>query len=185
MTAVLIENRPLPNLNEIIDRHLNFLPNWDFIHLKPPVKNAHDYNKLLTNPNFWKQFKTEYVLIFQHDSGLLKEGIDEFINLDYDYYGAPWKDNAPWARKDRAAGNGGLSLRKVKPHIKVCTEKAYNYNMGNEDVYFSHNLPNVAPYEVCKKFSVETEYQLGTLGYHAIDKHLTKDQVDNILHFNN
>lgn len=179
MIACLIENRPLPNLKEIINRHLDFLPGWELIHLKPPIKNATDYNNLLTTVDFWKQFKTEYVLIFQHDSGLLKHGIEEFFG--YSYVGAPWLKTASWARKDRAGGNGGLSLRRVEDHINVCKKRPYKSNMGNEDIYFTHNLPNVAPYEVCKKFSVETEFQLDTLGYHAINKHLTKEQVNQIM----
>ena len=98
--------------------------------------------------------------------------------LQYDYVGAPWRVDAPWARPDRAGGNGGISIRDVKAHAELCNKKRYNASEGNEGVWFTHNLTNVAPYEVCKAFGVETEFTLDTCTYHAIDKHLTPDQCN-------
>ena len=66
----------------------------------------------------------------------------------------------------------GLSIRDVKAHKMLLSKRHWNSKEGNEDVFFSHHLKNVAPYEVCSKFSVETEFKLGTVGYHAIDKYL-------------
>ena len=170
MKAVFIDN--LHDPLKAHRKHMPFLDGWEFVHINPPfIKSAQDYNNFLTSLTLWKSFKCEWVLIIQHDSGILRKGIEEFLDLDHDYYGAPWGKNAPWARKDRAGGNGGISLRKVEPHIRLLEKKKYFPKDGNEDVFFTHNLPNVAPYEVCKRFSVETQFELGTFAYHAIDKY--------------
>jgi hypothetical protein len=54
----------------------------------------------------------------------------------------------------------------------------------NEDIYFAHgcNLLNlkIAPVEVANKFSVETQFHLGSMGFHAIDKWLTKEECKQI-----
>ena len=184
--AVIIDNiLSDQELEQVVDSHLKFLPDWACVSLRPQsIKSSMDYNYYLTSERFWKPFISfDRILIFQHDTGILKHGIDEF--LDWDYVGAPWKINAPWARKDRAGGNGGLSIRNPKKSLNLITKFPYHPKYGNEDVYFTHHLQKVgasiAPYDVCKKFSVETEYQLGTFGYHAIDKHLSPIQISNIL----
>lgn len=186
MIAVIVENRFNPS--EAIENHKKYLPGWEIKWVNDPcIKSANDYNNLLTSVKFWSEYQHyEKVLIFQSDSGLLREGVEEF--MEYDYVGAPWKKNAPWSRLDRAGGNGGLSLRCPKKALNLINRLPYDPRYGNEDVYFTHYLEKVggkvAPYEVCKKFSVETEYQLGTFGYHAIDKHLSPSQCDTILNQN-
>lgn len=183
--AVIVENRLNDkDLAAVVKRHKDFLSNdWCIIPLKANIQSPADYNTFITSVRFWEPL-TEFnrVLIFQHDSGLLRTGIEEF--MEYDYVGAPWKKEAPWARKDRAGGNDGLSLRCPKKSLDLIRESGYHPRHGNEDVWFTHNLEKVggvvAPYEVCKRFSVETEYQLGTLGYHAIDKHLSPKECEQI-----
>ena len=122
--------------------------------------------------------------MFQHDSGLLREGIEEF--LQWDYVGAPWKESAFWAHPKRKGGNGGLSLRNPKKALDLCQIRPNGPNIGKEDVYFTKYLElvkgNVAPYEVCRKFSCETVFELGTLGYHNISTHLSMDQCEKIMH---
>jgi hypothetical protein len=177
--AIIIDNRPSKELNDTIDSHMKFLPGWDLLNFnRYDIKNGEDYNKILTSYKFWANLKYDVALVFQHDSMLLKE-IPESM-LKYDYVGAPWFDGAPWARKDRAGGNGGLSLRSVNAHRMLLSHTHWNNRYGNEDVFFSNKLHNVAPFNVCSKFSVETEFKLGTVGYHAIDKHLTKDECEKI-----
>ena len=182
--AVIVENRT-KLATDAIARHMPYLQGWDCKWVNnPSITSGEDYNRLLTTPSFWEQFiHHDKVLIFQHDSGILRKGIEYF--LEWDYVGAPWKVNAPWARPDRAGGNGGFSLRCPKKSLDLCSKFPYSGRYGNEDVYFTHHLEKVggkvAPYKVCKKFSVETEYQTGTFGYHAIDKHLTPKQCDEIL----
>lgn len=175
--AIIVENRPIPGLQKIIDDHMKFLPGWNFVHWSEQgLATLQDYNRLLTSERFWSKFqKYDRVLIFQHDSGILRSGINEF--MDHSYYGAPWI----WDKQHRPGGNGGLSLRCPKKSLNLVRRLPYNPTYGYEDVYFSHNMEDVAPYEKCKNFSVETVFQLGTFGYHAIDKYLTKEQVDMIL----
>lgn len=179
--AIIIENRNIKGLDKIIENHMKFLPGWELIQLKKVcIKSRNDYNRLLTNYLFWAEFaEFKKVLIFQHDSEIFKPLDKEFLN--YSYVGAPWFKGAKWETKDRRGGNGGLSIRDVESHYKLTKTLYFDANKYiNEDIYFSRNLPDVAPYEVCKKFSVETEFCLGTFGAHAIDKHLTKEQCEQI-----
>jgi hypothetical protein len=180
--AVIIDNRPSKELDVIIQKHMDYLPGWDLKHFSDfIINNGHDYNNILTDRKFWLLLHDEgyeKVLIFQHDSEILREGIEDF--LDYSYVGSPWLSNAPWARADRAGGNGGISIRDVKDHLLLLDNHTYDARYGNEDVWYTHNLPNVAPYEICSKFGVETEFKLGAMCTHAINKHLTPDQCKQI-----
>jgi hypothetical protein len=184
--AVIVDNiLSKDELDKVVDRHMKFLPDWDVIPLRiEKIKTGHDYNNILTSEGFWKPLQDfEKILIFQHDSGILREGIEEF--LEWDYVGAPWKANAGWARKDRAGGNGGFSLRCPEKALNLIRHRKYDASHGNEDVWYVHYLEevggNVAPYEVCRKFSVETEFCLNTFGYHAIESHHSDRQVQEIL----
>ena len=97
----------------------------------------------------------------EHESGILRNGLDEFI--EWDYVGAPW-----WFQK--YGGNGGFSWRSVKAMKDIC--KAYSYTgKGQEDTYFCNVMNQskyfrLAPRKVCERFSVETVYKLGSFGYH-------------------
>ncbi len=54
-----------------------------------------------------------------------------------------------------------------------------------EDIFFclrmiKHNAGRLAPFDVAKKFSVESKFELGTLGYHRIDAYLSEDEQKQI-----
>jgi hypothetical protein len=199
LAAIIIEGRYYPNLKKIVDDHAKFLPSGTdiyifdgSIHTKTTfasggknyfiegisVKSLNEYNELLTNPKFWDKF-TNYnrVLIFQTDSMLLRKGIEEFY--DWDYVGAQF----PF---QRWGGNGGLSLRNPKTMKLICEKYPYiPQALGNEDVYVSNIMHDksiglLAPFGVCGRFSVESLFSLGTLGYHAIEKYLTPTQCKQI-----
>jgi len=201
----IVETRPLANLDKlIIDRHLKFIPkdweltiycselnhhlvkgvnfgrNTNIIVLDNPIMDNTTYNLLLKSVTFWGSLPYDKVLIFQADSGLLREGIEEF--LEWDYVGAAWLFQ-------NHGGNGGLSLRSVELMKHICEN--YSFSTRNEDVLFCNlindeKIGKLAPREICKKFSVETIFGLGSLGYHAMDKYLTKRQCDEILNqYNN
>lgn len=193
LAAVIVETRPLPNLIEIITNHLKFLPEYtrlyvfgseevydildeaeiqaDFYLVGDEIGTV-QYNNLLTNINFWDFIDEENILIFQHDSMILRDGIEDFYQ--WDYVGSPWKFQFH-------GGNGGLSFRHKSAMIKIL-QTAPRYNIaihGNEDIYFSNYLMQgykLAPRHICDMFSCETIYRLGTFGYHAIEKYLTKEQ---------
>lgn len=172
--AIMVDSRPTYKdiAEEIIKRHLKYLPKWDSVF----IDNFPDesYNHLMTRKSFWEEY-IDYnrILIIQHDSGILRFGIEEFMM--YDYVGAPFK----WLER---GGNGGLSLRNPKAMIDVLNQHEWNSKLGYaEDWFYSKHVKNIAPREVCFKFSVEAIFQLGSFGYHAIERYLPKEEVDLIL----
>jgi len=186
----IVETRPFDNLSKLINEHLRYIPKeWGLTvycsnNNKHLIKNINrdvrlitinpkftinDYNKLFKSVEFWDSLPFEKVLIFQTDSMLLKDGIEDF--LEWDYVGSPWKFQ-------EHGGNGGLSLRSVEVMRYICEN--YKFTSRNEDVLFcdimkEHNIGRLAPREVCRKFACETIFELGTVGYHAIDDWLSKD----------
>lgn len=188
----LIETRINQRIDDKIHDHAYFLPDdWhkfavvcerNHKETKLPyilideVNSFNDYNRILTKADFWNNFlEYERVLICQADSGLLREGIDEF--LKWDYVGAPWKFQ-------EHGGNGGLSLRNPKVMHEICLNHTWTLGMAYEDVWFSNIMYgnyDLAPRCVCETFSAETIYRLGTLGYHNIGGYLSSREVQNIM----
>ena len=197
LCTIIVETRPIPHLVNIIRSHFKFLPeNTDLAifygdktaylikKLKPIISiRINDgfyrgsYNLLLTSPTFWSNFILwDRVLIFQYDSMILREGIEEFY--EYDYIGASWK----WT--DEYAGNGGLSLRNPSVMFDIC-RNFHNIQELNEDHFIvktmhENKIGNLAPIEVADKFSCEAKFILGTVGYHAIDAWLSKEECKQI-----
>ena len=182
--AIIVDDRPSKQLDKIVEGHMAFLPGWDLNRIHHiPINSGHDYNNILLDINFWiKLLDYERVLIFQHDSMILRGGIEEF--LGYDFIGAPIhrSRNFPFP-----AMNGGFSLRNPKAMIE-CIEKmpkhTTKYAQHNEDIYFSYissrlgmNMPTL---QVARQFSVETIYGLGSFGIHNIDAYLTKQECETI-----
>jgi hypothetical protein len=168
--------------SELKDKYNNELKNlnidYTIIEIKLEDNSVHCYNLLLTDHGlkFWSYF-TDYnrVLIFQSDSGLLRSGIEDF--LKYDYIGAPFP-YFPYV------GNGGLSLRNPKIMIDICLNYMWKRDCG-EDLYFTrmmveHNIGKLAPIEIAKKFSVESLFELDTLGYHKPWYYLGEDKFNQI-----
>jgi hypothetical protein len=189
----LIETRIVDNMDRKLEDHAKFLPDdWhsrvvlssrSFANsslygsiIIPDVNNFSDYNRILTTVEFWGNFLDyDRVLICQMDSGLLKKGIEDF--LEWDYVGAPWKFQ-------HHGGNGGLSIRNPKVMHEICKNNRYSLGMAYEDVWFCNIMYgkyDLAPRTVCEKFSVETIYRLGTLGYHNISGYLSSREVQNIM----
>jgi hypothetical protein len=180
LSAVIIDSRKTQEIRETIDRHMDYLPGWDCEHISDvPFVDKYQFQLYLLNIDCWKRLqKYDKVLIFQNDSEILRKGVEEF--LGYPYVGAPWKASFPGNTPDRRGGNGGISIRDVKEHLDALIRRKKRAEREWEDVWFSHNLPNVAPHEVCKKFSVESDFQLGSMCAHAIDKHLTPEQCHRV-----
>jgi len=153
LAAVIVETRPLENLKQIIEGHLKFLPEdtklyvfgSDYVNLLLSQVNfkmkfiyvadrmsTEDYNRLLTSVDFWNKIEEENILIFQHDSEILRKWDSSFE--EFEYLGAPWKFQ-------EHGGNGGLSFRKKSAMLKVLYNKKWlPLFSGNEDVFFSNNL---------------------------------------------
>ncbi|MDD4656967.1 MAG: DUF5672 family protein [Bacteroidales bacterium] len=105
------------------------------------------YNKLMLSPEFYKPFlESKYILVYQLDSYVFTDTLEQWCNKGYDYIGAPWIKrsiyDAPIIKQYMAllksikkslnkpdrqelfnkVGNGGLSLRKVKSHYNAAIE---------------------------------------------------------------
>lgn len=204
LAAVIVETRPISTIVDVINEHFKFLPvNTDLYWYSSPsncvnelfpylklnggsgtlfkdvqVFRESDYNTLLTWDQFWKAYLDyDRVLIFQHDSVILRQGIEEFY--PYQYVGSPWKFQ-------EHGGNGGISLRDPKAMMEICQEFKWDRSYGNEDVFFSnvmHAHPDkwkLAPRDVCMKFGCEVIETYGTFAAHAIDKYHSPEVCERI-----
>lgn len=191
LAAVIVDCRNI-SLFQVITEHLYFLPKDTKLYVFSSENQRHlqellncefhvvdinsisDYNRLLTSKSFWEKIEEENILIFQEDSRLLRKGIEEFYQ--WDYVGASW-NFAPYV------GNGGLSFRHKSAMIEICEAISWTGEL-NEDIYFSYGCQmlnlKLAPVGVANKFSVETQFHLGAMGYHAIEKWLTEEQCKKI-----
>lgn len=134
-----------------------------------------DLNHLMTREAFWTTIAEDRVLIFQHDSGIIRRGIESFY--EWDYIGAPFGPAQPFV------GNGGFSLRNPRAMANICREFHYSPYLP-EDTFFPVGCRmlgyRLATVQAAMTFSCEIHYLLGTFGYHAIDRYLTPDQVRTI-----
>ena len=194
--AAIVETRYLSDIRSVIEAHMSKLDGFELIIYHGlnnaslfteidcekkivDIKTLNDYNLLLTSFNFWSGLlKYDKVLIFQHDSGILKDNISDF--LEWDYIGAPW-----YFQDD--GGNGGFSLRNPKVMTDIIRGMVYNPGKWNEDLYFCEAMRNynmrLAPKNVCEQFSVETVFKLGTFGYHLgsdAERILSSDEINKI-----
>jgi hypothetical protein len=132
-----------------------------------------DYNLFLSSLAFWNLLNGKKILIYQEDSFIFKNNIEEF--MDCDFIGAPWPKNTN--DTPNCVGNGGISLRTKQIMIDVINKisiKNTNYNDSTkiymkknklticpEDVYFSlnmqkFNIGKVADFDNAFKFSTES-----------------------------
>lgn len=172
ITMCIVDNKH--NCNEVIHNHYKFLPSDTIIKYvcDDTIQSKDDYSRLLMSRAFWEQFETESILIFQHDSMLLRKGIEEF--LQYDYVGASWEFE-PYV------GNGGLSLRKKSAILAVIDNYKQHMNLP-EDMYFGYGCIelglNLAPVDIADRFSVETKFIMGSMGYHQIESYFSVEQCE-------
>ena len=113
------------------------------------------YNLLLLDPGFYERYAAhEFLLILQTDAVLLRDDLDHWAALPYDYVGAPWPQGLPVkvhldrfeggnAKTVRAlVGNGGLSLRRVRACQALLREfpqaaEHFRQSGSSEDLYFA------------------------------------------------
>lgn len=81
------------------------------------------YNRMLLLSSFYALFVAyEWILIVQLDALLFGGDLDFFLNQPYDYWGAPFFlgiDKPLRPLRLLGGGNGGLSLRRVKPCMRI------------------------------------------------------------------
>jgi hypothetical protein len=187
--TVLIEFRPLPNLEFLIRNTILKLNNWnhtiicgninyDFIKntcedickninskiniIKLDIDNLNpsQYSQLLVSSNFWNNIKGEKILIYQEDTMLFHNNIEPFMK--YDYIGAPWPINQD--DNLNGVGNGGFSLRTKSVMLK-CIEKIlpHEINLGKSTInYIKSTNSTFVPEDVYFSKSM-IDYKIGNV----------------------
>ena len=122
------------------------------------------YNQMCQESSFYKLFSDyDYILIYQTDAFVFYDNLKYFIELGYDYYGAPWPHH------NDKIGNGGFSLRKVSKMIEVCDK--FEPVLENEDMWFClrhSDVINICPLNVAMKFSLESSVKYYLKKSHTI-----------------
>lgn len=119
------------------------------------LKTYEAYNKMCVTKEFYELFSDyEYTLTYETDAWVYEDRLDEFIDMGYDYYGAPWPQYG------YKVGNGGLSLRKTSKMIEIIEKYGKGYNgKPNEDGWFCilhKSAINTCDWKVGINFSLET-----------------------------
>lgn len=189
LECVIVEPRAHDALKGVLHNTAHFFPNASFtiyhseendalvedIVQNHPVRticfregnmSRDDYNDLLKSPQFWQDRRCERTLIFQTDTGILRNTIARF--WDYNFVGAPWT----WSELGDPffqVGNGGLSLRDTAFSLNASIVHESSPNSLPEDVFFSYSSlysqksPTV---DIASAFSVEYMYHPNPLGFH-------------------
>lgn len=131
------------------------------------------YSRLLLSPGFYEAFGAyEFILIHQLDAFVFRDELADWCRRGYDYIGAPWIDldwitdlRSQWPPETRynLVGNGGFSLRRVAPALKLLLEHpevAERWG-GTEDVFWAFLAGGCMPFtipllEEAVAFSFET-----------------------------
>ena len=136
-------------------------------------KNQESYSRLCLSTEFYERFEDyEYILIHQIDAFVFSDRLMEFVDMGYDYIGAPMK-NEHW--KDYHVGNGGLSLRNIKKTCAVVRDKErivkdkalWDIFNRYEDTFFGYcaNRKDVdyvaAPVDIANRFSIDEDHCCG------------------------
>uniref|UniRef100_A0A6C0E181 DUF5672 domain-containing protein n=1 Tax=viral metagenome TaxID=1070528 RepID=A0A6C0E181_9ZZZZ len=143
-----------------------------------------EYSELLSNTFFWNLLTGKKILIYQEDSIIFKNNVDDF--LYFDYIGAPWitgkNDNK------LGVGNGGISLRTRDIMIQIIEMQSIHTTVFNtstleymqqtnstvppEDVYFSKNMEDLkigilSDRKSATKFSSESIFNVDSFAGHC------------------
>lgn len=135
-------------------------PNVRFFLLEIENMSSSDYTDLLCKSHIWRLLLNagcHYALMFQVDTVLLKDNVDDF--LEYDYIGAPQPDK--WSGF-LTVFNGGLSIRNVWKCVMLTQQfnRTVQTRVGprhllDDNLYFSYYCTKDAPsIETAMKFSV-------------------------------
>jgi len=179
-------------------------PNINIVKINVDNMTQSEYSKFLTTMEFWNLLKGEKILIYQEDSIIFKNNINDF--LEYDFIGAPFLKSSN--DTPNCVGNGGLSLRTKSKMIDVISKfsaKDYKYNSSTleymnyvglefppEDVYFSKCMQEnfigiVANWDIAQNFSSEIVFNKNSFGCHKwwISNDHWKSQMKKNFNFKN
>jgi hypothetical protein len=161
-----------------VSAYLSHVPDLQIIRLSNEhFISVQSYNALMLKPWFYELFTNDYKWIFVHqlDAFLLTNQINEFCELGYQYYGAPWLIGFPkyrflfnrhpikinWRRFQ--VGNGGLSLRHLEKTVDLLQRKQDHVSKAffMEDAFFGYwgsidRSFHACPTEIAATFSLES-----------------------------
>jgi len=133
---------------------------------KKYFNNIQGYNKLMLSLNFYSNFiQYKFILIYQLDAWVFKNDLNYWCEKDYDYIGAPWLYlNNEKSIVFNGVGNGGLSLRKVKSHIRVLKSFSFINKIG----YLYHLIREQLKYNAFFKVLIDNVIYNNT--YHRFNR---------------
>lgn len=148
------------------------------IQIEPSLKPG-DINSMSIdcNSKLHARFETKYVMIVQDDGFPLREGLDEFVEMGYDFIGSPYcralaLPNLLTMLLNYCPSNGGFSLRTKKMcrlvadyWVKEYSGREFIVNEMSEDLFYTKTLPirsplfwlrrKQAPSKIAERFSYE------------------------------
>ena len=125
------------------------------------------YSELMLQCEFYRAFSAfEYILIYQLDSFVFSDQLQEFCALGYDYIGAPWIHGilhyVDANHIIHKVGNGGFSLRRVSAFIRWLHQNNLSElkSVINEDILISaygSDVLNIPSEDTALKFSFDLD----------------------------
>jgi hypothetical protein len=118
------------------------------------------YSRLLLSAGFYQTFASyEFILIHQLDAFVFRDELADWCARGYDYIGAPWVDCEwlaearhawPPETRDNVVGNGGFSLRRIAPALKLLIEQPEVAELWgrNEDLFWTFRAPASTPFKI-------------------------------------
>lgn len=83
--------------------------------------SAQNHARLILSPGFYDQFSQyQYILTYHLDALVFSDQLLEWCNLNYDYIGAPLRDDSGNLTR---VGNGGFALRRVAAFQRLLRSK--------------------------------------------------------------
>lgn len=150
--------------------------------------DVYAYNQLMMTKAFYEAFaEYKYILIYQTDSLVFSDRLEDWCARDWDYVGAPWlKDRDSPEQGFEGVGNGGLSLRRVSSALAVLNSKrptekaeAQGQREGSRSRHIFRLLNALPP---LKRAFTRAKTALHERGYHNNVRWLIRQMVENCYH---
>ncbi len=99
-------------------------PKADVVFIDPKWQSTYKmFNELKKDRLLYDMFREyRYLLFYELDAWIFSDQLEYWCNTGYDYVGAPWFKgwhNAIPSMEIIGVGNGGLSLRNIKTHLRI------------------------------------------------------------------